>query len=96
MSCSSIVMTEMMLLLFRCLVISLLNPRVSSLFLFKLRGAPKIDLPLSMFSLVVSILISLFSELRFLVGETNTVVLKEAILGEENSYPKPVLSEADF
>ena len=29
-----------------------------------------------------------------LAGETNIVVLDEAILGEEKSYPKPVLSEA--
>ena len=54
------------------------------------------DLPLSMFSLAILVLQSLFSELTLLVGETNTVVLEEAILGEEKSYPKPILSEADL
>ena len=89
-------MTKMQLLRLRLFVISLLSLRVSSLFLFKLRGAPKIDLPLSTFSLVISVLHSLFSELTLLAGETNIVVLEEAILGEEKSYPKPVLSEVDF
>ena len=59
-------------------------------------SAPRIDFPLSMFSLAISILVSLFSELTLLASETNTIVLEEAILGEEKSYPKPVLSEADF
>ena len=49
-----------------------------------------------MFSLVKTVLTSLFSELTLLAGETNIVVLKEVILGEEKSYPKPVLSEVDF
>ena len=65
-------------------------------FLLSLAGAPKIDFPLSMFSLVKTVLTSLFSELTLLAGETNIVVLKEVILGEEKSYPKPVLSEVDF
>ena len=54
------------------------------------------DLPLSMFSLAILVLQSLFSELTLLVGETNTVVLEEAILEEEKSYPKSILSEADL
>ena len=49
-----------------------------------------------MFSLAISVLQLLFSELTLLVGETNTVVLEEAILGEEKSYPKSILSEADL
>ena len=65
-------------------------------FFSSLRDAPKIDLPLSMFSLAISVLVSLFLELTLLAGETNIVVLEEAILGEEKSYPKPVLSEAAF
>ena len=60
-----------------------------------LGGALKIDFPLSIFSLAISILQSLFLELILLAGETNTVVLEEAILREEKSYPKLVLSEAD-
>ena len=52
-----------------------------------LGGAPKIDLPLSKFSLAISVLNSLFSKLTLSAGETNTVVLKEAILGEEKSNP---------
>ena len=56
-------MTEMLLLLFRLLSITLLSSRVFGFFLSKLRGAPKIDLPLSIFSLVVTVLASLlFSE----------------------------------
>ena len=38
---SSIVTIEILLLLFRLLVITLLSPKVSSLFLFKLRGCTK-------------------------------------------------------
>ena len=49
-----------------------------------------------MFSLAKTVLTSLFSELTLLVAETNIVVLEEAILGEEKSYPKPILSKADF
>ena len=43
-----------------------------------------------MFSLANSFLISL------LAGGTKTVVLVEAIMGEEKSYPKPVQLEANF
>ena len=52
-------------------------------------GAPKIDLPLSMFSLANSVLISLFSILTLLAEGTKTVVLVEAVLEEEIPYPKP-------
>ena len=65
-------------------------------FLSSLGGAPKIDLSLSMFSLANSFLISLFSISTLLVREAKTVVLAEAILGEEKSYPNPVRSKADF
>ena len=65
-------------------------------FFSTLRDAPKIDLPLSTFSLAILVLHSLFSELTLLAGETNTIVLEEAILEEEKSYPKLVLSKADF
>ena len=86
----------MLLLLLRLLLITLLSPKVSSLFLIKLRGAPQIDLPLFMFSLASLVLHSLFSELTLLAGEINTVILEEAILGEKKSYPKLILSKADF
>ena len=76
--------------------VSLLSPRVSSLFLFNFRDALRIDLSLSNFSLAILVLISSFLELTLLVGETNTIVLEEAILGEEKSYPKPILLEATF
>ena len=65
-------------------------------YLLSLEGAPKIDLHLSMFSLAKTVLTSLFSELTLLTGETKTVVLVEAMLEEEKSYPKPVQSEAYF
>ena len=65
-------------------------------FLASLGGAPKIDLPLSMFSLANSFLTSLFSVSTLLVGATKIVALVEAILGEEKSYPKLVQSEANF
>ena len=66
-------------------------------FLSCLRGAPKIDLPLSMFSLTKAVLTSLFLDSTLLTGETKTVVLVDAvlvevILGEKKSYPKPVQS----
>ena len=107
MSSYSIVITEMLLLLFRFLRVSLLSPKVLNLFLIKLRGAPKIDLPLSMFSLANSFLTSLFSLVNLflaslfsistlLEGGTKTVVLAEEILGEEKSYPKPVRLDVDF
>ena len=65
-------------------------------FLPSSRGAPKIDLPLSKFSLARLILTSMFSISVFLAGGTKIVVLVEAILEEEIPYPKPVQSEADF
>ena len=92
---SSTMMIEMLLLLFRLLRVSLLSPRVTSFF-SSLGGAPKIDLPLSMFSLAYLVLISLFSILTLLAGGTKTVVLEEAVLEEERPYPKPIRSEADF
>ena len=84
----STVMTEMLLLLFRLLRVSLLSPRVFKSFLSYLGGAPIIDLPLSMFSLAKSVLTLVFSISTLLVRETKTVELVEAILGEEKSYPK--------
>ena len=65
-------------------------------FFSSLGGAPKIDLPLSMFSLANSVLISLFSILTLLAGGIKTVVLEEAVLEEERPYLKPVQSEAGF
>ena len=65
-------------------------------FLSSLGGAPKMDLPLSMFSLTNTFFTSLFLDSTLLLGETKTVVLLEAILGEEKSYRKLVQSEADF
>ena len=65
-------------------------------FLLSLRGASKIDLLLSMFLLDNTFFTSLFSNSILLVGETKTVVLAEAILGEEKSYPKLVQSKAYF
>ena len=59
-------------------------------FLSNLRGASKIDLPLSMFSLANTFFTSLFSDSALLAGETKIVVLAEAKLGEEKSYPKLV------
>ena len=96
MSNCTAMMTEMLFFLLRLLRVSLLSPRVFNLFLIKFRGAPKIDLPLSMFSLAKAVLTSLFSDSTLLVGKTNTVVLEEAILEEEKSYPKLVQLEADF
>ena len=54
------------------------------------------DLPLSMFSLTNTFFTSLFLDSTLLLGETKTVVLLEAILGEEKSYRKLVHLEADF
>ena len=62
----SIVMTEILLLLFRLLRVSLLNPWVLTFFLSNIRGALKIDLPLSKFSLANSVITSLFSILTLL------------------------------
>ena len=58
----------MMFFLLKLLRVSLLSPKVLNIFLIKLKGAPKIDLPLSMFSLANSFLISLFSVSTLLVG----------------------------
>ena len=65
-------------------------------FFSTLDGALKIDLPLSMFSLAISVLKSSFLELTLLAGEINTAIIDKAILGEEKSYPKLVLSEVAF
>ena len=96
MTSNSIMMTEMLLLLFRLLRVSHLALEFLASFLSFLGGAPKIDLPLSKFSLANSVLISLFLVLTLLAGGTKIVVLKEAVLEEERPYPKPVRSEADF
>ena len=61
-----------------------------------LGGASRKNLPLSMFSLDISVLHSLLLELTLLAGETNTIVLDETILGEEKPYPKLILLEAAF
>ena len=86
----------MRLLLLRLFVVFLFSPRVSSLFLFNLKGASRIDLPLSKFSLAILVLASLFSLSLSLAGETKAILLEEAILHEEKSYPKLVLSEVNF
>ena len=57
-------------------------------FLSCLGGSPKIDLPLSMFSLANTFCTSLFSDSLLLLGGKKTIVLAEVILGEEKSYPK--------
>ena len=54
-------MTEMRFFQLRLFVVYLLSLRDSSVFLFNHRGAPRIDLLLSMFSLAISVLDSLFS-----------------------------------
>ena len=89
-------MTEMLLLLFRLLRVSLFSPRVFNIFFLKFRVAPKIDLPLSKFLLAKSILTSLFSISTLLLRGKKIVVLVEAILEEEKPYLKPVRLEADF
>ena len=96
MSSHTTMMTEMLLLLFKLLVIALLSPRFLVSFLSSLRGSLKIDLPLFTFSLAKTVFTSLFSDSTLLAGETNIVVLEEAILEEEKSYPKPVQSKVDF
>ena len=88
--------TEMLLLLFRLFELTFLALGFLTSFLSCLGGAPKIDLPLSMFSLAKSVLTLVFSISTLLVGGTKTVEQVEAILGEEKSYPNPVRSEADF
>ena len=62
----------------------------------RLGSAPKIYLPLSTFSLANSFLTLMFSVSTLLLGGTKTVVLVEAILGEEKSYHKPIQFEIDF
>ena len=52
--------------------------------LSSLGGAPKIDLPLFMFSLAKTVFTLLFSNSTLLVGEIKTIVLVDAILREEN------------
>ena len=49
-----------------------------------------------MFSLAKIVFTSLFSNSTLLAGETKTVVLEEAILGEEKSYPIAIQLEEDF
>ena len=96
MSSCATVMTETLLFLFGLLSISLLSPRFLISFLSSLGGAPKIDLPLSIFSLANSFLTSLFLVSTLLVEGTKTVVLEVAILGKKKSYLKSVQSEVDF
>ena len=96
MSSCATVMTETLLFLFGLLSISLLSPRFLISFLSSLGGSPKIDLPLSIFSLANSFLTSLFSISILLEGKIKTVVLAEAILGEKKSYPKLIQSNVDF
>ena len=49
-------------------------------FFSTLGDAPRIDLPLSKFSLAISVFASSFLELSLSVDETNIIVLDEAIL----------------
>ena len=49
-----------------------------------------------MFSLAKSVFTLVFSISTLSLGETKTVALVEAILGEEKSYPKLVELEVDF
>ena len=96
MTSDSTMMIEILVLLFRLLRVRLLSPRVLSFLLILLRGAPKIDLPLSKFLLAKSILALLLSISTLLLGGTKIAVLVEAVLEEEKPYPKPVRLEADF
>ena len=84
-------MTEMLLLLFRLLRVSLFSHKVLNFLLILLRGAAKMDLLLAK-----SVLTLFFSISTLLLEGTKTVALVEAILGEEKSYPKPVRLKADF
>ena len=54
------------------------------------------DLPLSKFLLAKTVLASSFLELTLSAGETKTVVLDEAILGEEKSCPKTGFIRSSF
>ena len=60
MSSCSIVMAEMPLLQFKLLSIALLSRGFLASFFISLGGAPKIDLPLSMFSLAKTVWTSAF------------------------------------
>ena len=92
MSSCSTVMIEMLFFLFRLLSVSFLALGFLVSLLLCLGDAPKVDLSLFMFSLANTFFTSLFSDSTLLVGETKAVVLVEAILGEEKSYPKPIRS----
>ena len=85
MSSCAIMMTEMLLFLFRLLIIPFIALEFLISFLSSLGGAPKIDLPLSMFSLANSFLTLLFLVSTLSAGGTKIVVL----VGEK-SYPKLV------
>ena len=63
-------MTKMLLLLFRFVRGSLLSLRVFTFVLIKFRGAPKIDLPLSKFSLAKAVLTLVFSVSKLILGGT--------------------------
>ena len=79
-SCSTVI-TKMMLLMFKLLSVSLLSPRVFSLFLILLAN---------------TFFTSFFLDSTLLVWETKTIVIVKAISWEEKSYPKPVQSKANF
>ena len=49
-----------------------------------------------MFSLAISVLTLVFSISTLLLRGTKTVILEDAILEREKSYPKPIQPEADF
>ena len=89
-------MIEMRLLLLRLFVVFFLVLRFLVYFFSTLGGAPRIDLPLSKFSLAISFLASLFSTSLSIAGETKAILLEKVILGEENSYPKLILLEGAF
>ena len=89
-------MTEMLLLLFWLLRVTFLALGFLTSFLSSLGGAPKLDLPLSKFSLTRLILTPVFLISVLLAGGTKTVVLVEVVLEKERPYSKPVLSEANF
>ena len=70
-------------------------------FLQTLGGAPRMYFPLSLLSsLTFSVLESITSKLSLLVGGTKITLFKalEEVLQKERewSYPRPVLSDADF
>ena len=93
---NSIMMTEMLLLLFRLLRVRLLSVRVFNIFLILFKGCS-----LNRFTSVYVITSYINFDIIVLSfnikqKEKKTVKLVEAILGKEKSYPKPVRSEADF